>query len=1435
MPEPTWATTVMSLGPFLWAQFDETSGSVANDSSNNARHGSYQSAILNQPSIVPGHGGNAFSSSGPYSYVTFGSGSLNFPGRGSTYVLTYKGTNEVGRFFTTFASNTYLDLSDTVVMGINGQTPTLSPVYDPTALYDGNPHLIVYVVRDTTAELWVDGVMVTSGSHTAGAFTLPYVRPKQDDSGPAGTYDEFVLYSTPLTSTQIGSLWTAWSYTGLPLTRHYLPSAGTPASTPPFDSYWTQTSGATRRPLVTVKDGSAIDYGTTDGGAGSAKAQRVQAQYVLPITQATRFNGIAKLAALGFEDAISANAGLQCRIRVVDSTGATLVRLYDGDPSSTTDTAREFSLTPGSVRVMTMRLPDYTVTAPGCSLVVEIGVLQAYTGSFGTRIGRVALGAPSTSDQPATDGATDATLAPWIDIPMTPGSYASEVKADAPLAHYRLNDAAALGTMADSSGNGRNGSWGDQSTTGPSLLEGSSDLAAVMNGASGSPGVVPSASWMSPRTALTLEAWFKTTNSGLQAILGRSAAGGFGTSAAGTYRLYVNGGQLTFQVFDTTFNPIFTLTGGSGLANGVPHHAVGAWDGTTATLYVDGVQVATTAASGTMATENTLALNVGSMSGSFNFVGSIDEAAIYGTALSSTRVTAHRNAGVSAYTREVLADAPWGFWKNDETSGTTLADSSGNSRPMTTGVVSGSQPLLNQPGPLPGWPSVEYANGTENYASTSATLLPAAVTFETWVYIPSTAAAMGRMMLLGFTNAFDGTAFGSAILGLETGEILVMQDTAGGKLTSPVPLSRDQWYHVIGSIGPGGRKIRVNGVTVVSDGASATITGSAQPLWQRGNMNLVSTGSDYRSEAQVRMSRPAVYATQLSDARTDAHYAASMFIPMVPAALTGGHAFSAKALFGGVPDLSDPRDISGLIAWYSAESVGGATPDAQMSSWPDLSGNGNNATAEGTNKPIYRPTGGPAGGPSVEFSNVTPNGFRLPSGLTTGVTAGEIHSTVLTGASGDAHWVFNDVSAGGASQFYQGTADQYEAFGTSARKFLTSTGGVPQGRWMRYGVLSKAAEYATWEDNWRKYYLASGNVVMWPSAPAFGKGEGVGGTVVGFSGRFTTLVFYGRELTSAERMSLMNWMTDHPSGGIALVVPKVSGSFTGSGTFTATAVEVEKVSASLTGAGNFTATVVPVQSVTASLTGAGALTGTSYEALSAAGSMTGAGVFSAYVEGVLTVAADLVAGPGEFTATIATSTLAEVFADLTGSGSFAATSYPVFNVTADLSGSAAVTATSYGVHVTDGAMTGAGTFTATTVQVEVVSTAGALTGTGTFTAVRVEVPVESVTADLSGSGAFTAVTFTVASVTADLRGEGVFSPGGFVGKPIVRGYVRATTKSDRTMFTVDTLVGWIVLPDGTQQAMTQQQQVLVDSSETDTLVQQWQNGGETVVVSPVLP
>ena len=86
-----------------------------------------------------------------------------------------------------------------------------------------------------------------------------------------------------------------------------------------------------------------------------------------------------------------------------------------------------------------------------------------------------------------------------------------------------------------------------------------------------------------------------------------------------------------------------------------------------------------------------------------------------------------------AYEAAVLADAPLGFWRFNETSGTTAADTSGNNH---GGTYVGS-PVLGGPGPI----SAESPNTAVslNGAGQKVTLplLATPATIEAWVRLPS--------------------------------------------------------------------------------------------------------------------------------------------------------------------------------------------------------------------------------------------------------------------------------------------------------------------------------------------------------------------------------------------------------------------------------------------------------------------------------------------------------------------------------------------------------------------------------------------------------------------------------------------------------------------------------------------------------------------------
>jgi hypothetical protein len=77
---------------------------------------------------------------------------------------------------------------------------------------------------------------------------------------------------------------------------------------------------------------------------------------------------------------------------------------------------------------------------------------------------------------------------------------------------------------------------------------------------------------------------------------------------------------------------------------------------------------------------------------------------------------------------------------------------------------------------------------------------------------------------------------------------------------------------------------------------------------------------------------------------------------------------------------ADPALISGLVSWFKADAITGLSDGDPISTWPDSSGNGWNATQSGDQRPIWRETAGPNGLPTVEFDG-TDDCLNIASGM----------------------------------------------------------------------------------------------------------------------------------------------------------------------------------------------------------------------------------------------------------------------------------------------------------------------------------------------------------------------------------------------------------------------------------------------------------------------
>lgn len=206
-----WSDAVAALSPYIWYAFDETSGNTAYDSSGNGRDGTAPATGLNQPKLVPGSSGTAITL-GEGAGASTGAG-RSIPSVGATFAVTYKGTSTTtgaGLFLAPTGTTMTLDLATTNPrVWISGTRYTFAG-YLTSALLDDVTHFIVLVIRSTVAELWVDGVMVSSVAHTKTSTASPSMALKGSNY-PTGTYDEWLIFTTALSSSDIAALQNAWA------------------------------------------------------------------------------------------------------------------------------------------------------------------------------------------------------------------------------------------------------------------------------------------------------------------------------------------------------------------------------------------------------------------------------------------------------------------------------------------------------------------------------------------------------------------------------------------------------------------------------------------------------------------------------------------------------------------------------------------------------------------------------------------------------------------------------------------------------------------------------------------------------------------------------------------------------------------------------------------------------------------------------------------------------------------------------------------------------------------------------------------------------------------------------------------------------------------------------------------------------------------------
>jgi acid phosphatase type 7 len=210
--------------------------------------------------------------------------------------------------------------------------------------------------------------------------------------------------------------------------------------------------------------------------------------------------------------------------------------------------------------------------------------------------------------------------------------------------YWRLGESSGT-TACDSTGHD-NGTYLTGTTLGVSgAISGDPDTAVTLNGSSGQVSV-PAASSLNVGDNFTIEAWVKrgSSKTGVNQVVASKQEGSW-------VLMFNESDKLTLR--RSTVADIATSTVATTDTSGW-HYVVATKNGSSVHLYLDGVDVTGAVSNQTMP-NNSQPLVIGQSTGTAYFKGSVDETALYNTALTPTQITQHYNAGISAPGDPVLA------------------------------------------------------------------------------------------------------------------------------------------------------------------------------------------------------------------------------------------------------------------------------------------------------------------------------------------------------------------------------------------------------------------------------------------------------------------------------------------------------------------------------------------------------------------------------------------------------------------------------------------------------------------------------------------------------------------------------------------------------------------------------------------------------------
>jgi PKD repeat protein len=292
-----------------------------------------------------------------------------------------------------------------------------------------------------------------------------------------------------------------------------------------------------------------------------------------------------------------------------------------------------------------------------------------------------------------------------------------------------------------------------------------------------------------------------------------------------------------------------------------------------------------------------------------------------------TNVTVAGSGSDSAYVEAVQASEPTHWWRMNDATGTTLADSAGFQPLTATGVTANvAGGISNDTGT-----AARFAGTSTTRAYTSVIDDPPDVfTLEGW--FKTTSSTGGKIIGRGNRTTSNSNKMDRHLYLTNSGQVVfgVKPDQSRQVVTSPGTYRNGAWHYAAASLSQAGMKLYVDGALVAQRADVRTAEHLARGYWRVGGDAMNSWPSAPSSAAiNGDLDEVAVYKRALSDSEIALHYAAGTGAPTPNVPPVADFDWTANGL--SVQFTSTSTDSDGAVAsqsWNFAGQGTATTPNA---------------------------------------------------------------------------------------------------------------------------------------------------------------------------------------------------------------------------------------------------------------------------------------------------------------------------------------------------------------------------------------------------------------------------------------------------------------------------------------------------------------------------